>query len=64
MQLPDNLVAVADIEEVVKDADILVFCVPHQFMRRVVSNIKGKVLFSDLARMIKCFGLYDNVPNS
>jgi glycerol-3-phosphate dehydrogenase len=43
VQLPENLVAISNIEEVVKDADIIIFCVPHQFMRKVVSSIEGKV---------------------
>jgi len=40
--LPENLVAVADLEDAVADADILVFCVPHQFMRGIVKQIQGK----------------------
>lgn len=41
--LPENLVAVPDLEAAVADADILVFCVPHQFMRGIVKQIQGKV---------------------
>jgi glycerol-3-phosphate dehydrogenase len=43
IKLPKNLVASSDIEEVVRDANILVFCAPHQFMRGIVGNLKGKV---------------------
>jgi glycerol-3-phosphate dehydrogenase (NAD+) len=45
IDLPENLVACPDIEEVVKDADVIIFCVPHQFMRDVVSTLEGKVRY-------------------
>ena len=43
VQLPHNLVASSDLEDVVRDADVLVFCAPHQFMRGLVSSLQGKV---------------------
>ncbi|KAF0747555.1 hypothetical protein AaE_007685 [Aphanomyces astaci] len=41
--LPSNVVAVADLKEAARGADILVFCLPHQFLPRLlpVSLIKG-----------------------
>jgi len=34
--LPDNVVAVPDIAEAAKEADILIFCMPHQFIAKVL----------------------------
>ena len=31
-KLPENIIAVPDIVEVVKDANCLVFCIPHQVL--------------------------------
>ena len=33
--------AIPDVKEAVKDADILVFVVPHQFVKGICSQIKG-----------------------
>jgi hypothetical protein len=43
VRLPPNLVASSDLDDVVRDADVLVFCSPHQFMRGLVSGLEGKV---------------------
>eukprot|EP00435_Cladocopium_sp_Y103_P050596 s344_g15.t1 len=42
--LPPNLHAVADVCQVVKDAAILVFVLPHQFLPGLLKTIKGVVL--------------------
>eukprot|EP00929_Paragymnodinium_shiwhaense_P036873 TRINITY_DN19717_c0_g3_i1.p1 TRINITY_DN19717_c0_g3~~TRINITY_DN19717_c0_g3_i1.p1 ORF type:complete len:1043 (-),score=254.61 TRINITY_DN19717_c0_g3_i1:322-3450(-) len=39
--LPTNLVAVPDAVEAVKDAHILVFVLPHQFLNRLLDSISG-----------------------
>jgi glycerol-3-phosphate dehydrogenase (NAD+) len=41
--LPETVVACADLVEGCKDADVLVFVVPHQFLPRVLDSLKGKV---------------------
>ncbi len=41
--LGDNLVATPSLEEAVADADILVLCAPHQFMRGICQQLVGKV---------------------
>ncbi|KAK9243052.1 NAD-dependent glycerol-3-phosphate dehydrogenase N-terminus-domain-containing protein [Lipomyces tetrasporus] len=43
IKLPSNVVAVPDLLDAVKDADLLVFNVPHQFLPRICSQLKGKV---------------------
>ena len=40
---PPFQVAVADLVEASRDADILVFVIPHQFIGRVCDTIKGKI---------------------
>ncbi|KAL4089510.1 hypothetical protein QTP88_024534 [Uroleucon formosanum] len=40
-KLPENVVAVPDAAEAVKDADILVFVVPHQFIPKLCSSLEG-----------------------
>jgi glycerol-3-phosphate dehydrogenase (NAD+) len=34
-KLPENIVAVPDIAEAAADADVLIFVLPHQFIKRV-----------------------------
>ncbi|KAK9368706.1 NAD-dependent glycerol-3-phosphate dehydrogenase N-terminus-domain-containing protein [Lipomyces kononenkoae] len=43
IKLPSNIVAVPDLLGAVKDADLLVFNVPHQFLPRICSQLKGNV---------------------
>lgn len=52
VKLPENLVANPDIEATVKDADLLIFNIPHQFLPRVCKQLVGKV--SPNARAISC----------
>ncbi|KAL4134338.1 hypothetical protein PRIC2_004646 [Phytophthora ramorum] len=39
-----NVIAVPDLLDAVRDADILIFCVPHQFLGRVLVSIKQQGL--------------------
>ena len=50
--LPKNIVANPDIADSAKDATILVFNLPHQFIGRACDNLKGKVV--PFARGISC----------
>lgn len=43
IKLPENLVANPDIEATVKDADLLIFNIPHQFLPRICQLLIGKV---------------------
>ncbi|XP_055923688.1 glycerol-3-phosphate dehydrogenase [NAD(+)], cytoplasmic isoform X2 [Eupeodes corollae] len=42
-KLPPNVVAVPDIVEAAKVADILIFVVPHQFIRNFCASLLGKI---------------------
>ncbi|MEE6466143.1 hypothetical protein FKM82_006853 [Ascaphus truei] len=42
-KMPENVVAVPDLSDAVKDADLLVFVIPHQFIHKVCEEISGKV---------------------
>lgn len=50
--VPENVVAKPDLKETVKDATILVFNLPHQFIARTCASIRGCVL--PYARGISC----------
>jgi glycerol-3-phosphate dehydrogenase (NAD+) len=50
--LPDNVVAVTDMAESVKDSTILIFNLPHQFIRRICQSLEGKIV--PFARGISC----------
>ncbi|KAI0482513.1 NAD-dependent glycerol-3-phosphate dehydrogenase N-terminus-domain-containing protein [Xylariaceae sp. FL0804] len=52
IQLPRNLIANPSLEDAVKDSSILVFNLPHQFIHRVCSQLKGKIV--PYARGISC----------
>jgi len=41
--LPTNIVAIPDIETAVAGADMLIFVLPHQFIKRVLSPLNGKL---------------------
>lgn len=36
-------IAVPDVVEAAKDADVLIFVVPHQFIRTICSTLLGKI---------------------
>lgn len=42
-KLPTNVVAVADLVEAAREADILIFVVPHQFIRKICATLLGKI---------------------
>ncbi|KAK7793910.1 hypothetical protein R5R35_007680 [Gryllus longicercus] len=42
-KIPSNVIAVPDLVEAAKDADILIFVVPHQFIQRICSTLLGKI---------------------
>lgn len=52
IKLPENLVANPNLIDAVKGADILIFNIPHQFLPRIVGNLKGHV--EPHARAISC----------
>ncbi len=41
--MSDNVVAIPDVVEVAKDADILIFVLPHQFMTNTCKPLVGKI---------------------
>ena len=43
VSLGDSTVAVSSLIEAVADADVLVFCTPHQFVYRLCKQLVGKV---------------------
>jgi glycerol-3-phosphate dehydrogenase (NAD+) len=43
IKLPENVYATADLEEVVKDATVFIFVLPHQFLGKTIEQLKGKV---------------------
>ncbi|KAK3112497.1 glycerol-3-phosphate dehydrogenase [Teratosphaeriaceae sp. CCFEE 6253] len=50
--LPHNIVANPDLADAVKEASILVFNLPHQFIGRICDQLQGKIL--PFARGISC----------
>lgn len=42
-KIPENVVAIPDVVESARDADILVFVVPHQFVKRICLELKETV---------------------
>ncbi|XP_011304197.1 glycerol-3-phosphate dehydrogenase [NAD(+)], cytoplasmic [Fopius arisanus] len=42
-KLPANVVAVPDVVEAAKEADILIFVIPHQFIRGLAAAMLGKI---------------------
>ncbi|XP_044008185.1 glycerol-3-phosphate dehydrogenase [NAD(+)], cytoplasmic-like isoform X1 [Aphidius gifuensis] len=42
-KIPENVIAVPDVVDAAQNADILVFVVPHQFIRRICSTLLGKL---------------------
>ncbi|GAA5975377.1 hypothetical protein JCM5350_006460 [Sporobolomyces pararoseus] len=52
MKLPENLVAVPSLTEVVKGATLIVFCVPHQFLPPVIKELSKPGVLTEGARAI------------
>ncbi|XP_022196867.1 glycerol-3-phosphate dehydrogenase [NAD(+)], cytoplasmic [Nilaparvata lugens] len=42
-KLPPNVVAIPDVTVAATDADILIFVIPHQFIRRICATLLGKI---------------------
>ncbi|XP_076238237.1 glycerol-3-phosphate dehydrogenase 1 [Calliopsis andreniformis] len=42
-KLPENVVAVPDLVEAAKDADILIFVIPHQFVYKICTTLLGNI---------------------
>ncbi|XP_054161879.1 glycerol-3-phosphate dehydrogenase [NAD(+)], cytoplasmic-like [Oppia nitens] len=56
-RLPDTIVAVPEVVDAAKDADILVFVVPHAFVPRICQNLKGNIKPTAVGiSLIKGFG--------
>ncbi|KAK3790027.1 hypothetical protein RRG08_040947 [Elysia crispata] len=56
IKLPQRVIAIPDVVEAAKDADILVFVLPHQFVRGICDKLKGKLKTSAVAvTLIKGF---------
>uniref|UniRef100_A0AC34RMN2 Glycerol-3-phosphate dehydrogenase [NAD(+)] n=2 Tax=Panagrolaimus sp. JU765 TaxID=591449 RepID=A0AC34RMN2_9BILA len=43
VKLPENVIGITDVVESCKDADILIFCIPHQFVTKICEELKGKI---------------------
>lgn len=52
IQLPHNIIANPSLEETVKDASVLIFNLPHQFIEKICDQLQGKIL--PYARGISC----------
>jgi len=52
IKLPVNLVATPSLLDTVKDADIIIFNIPHQFLAKIVQQLKGHV--DSHVRAISC----------
>ena len=52
IKLPANVIAVPDIVEACENADLIIFNIPHQFLPRILSQLKGKV--NPNTRAISC----------
>lgn len=50
IKLPENVLAVPDLVQAAEEASILVFVLPHQFVKRACQTLKGRV--SDSAKAI------------
>ena len=61
IKLPENLVANPDLLDTVKGADIIVFNIPHQFLPRIVSQLKGHL--KPHVRAISCLKGFEVGPD-
>ena len=61
IRLPSNVLAVTDLIETVKDATLLVFVTPHQFVRGLCQKLKGNI--SNSARGISLIKGVEVEPN-
>lgn len=42
-KLPENVVAITNVVEASKEADVLIFVVPHQFVSKICNDLKGNI---------------------
>ncbi|EER35149.1 glycerol-3-phosphate dehydrogenase [Candida tropicalis MYA-3404] len=61
VKLPKNLVAVPDIVKAVHGADLIVFNLPHQFLPRILNQLKGHV--PKTTRAISCLKGLEVTPD-
>lgn len=61
IKLPANVVAVPDLVEACADADLIIFNIPHQFLPRILSQLKGKV--NPKSRAISCLKGLEVTPD-
>eukprot|EP00300_Choanocystis_sp_HF-7_P027260 c32342_g1_i1.p2 GENE.c32342_g1_i1~~c32342_g1_i1.p2 ORF type:complete len:351 (+),score=92.61 c32342_g1_i1:34-1086(+) len=60
-RLPDNVIADPDAVNTVKDASLIVFCLPHQFLPRLLASIKPHIKAGARAiTLIKGFDVDEN----
>ncbi|KAK6181467.1 hypothetical protein SNE40_009311 [Patella caerulea] len=58
IKLPENVVAIPNLLEASKDADILIFVLPHQFVKKICDELQGKIKTSAIAvSLIKGFAI-------
>lgn len=61
VKLPENVVAIPDVAVACKDADILVFVLPHQFVRSTCEKMKDSIKKGAVAvSLIKGFAITDH----
>lgn len=58
-KLPENIIAVPDVVETAKDADIIIFVLPHQFMANTCKPLIGKIK-PEAFGVSLCKGFYVN----
>lgn len=64
VDLPTNLVAVPNLVDVVKDATLIVFCVPHQFLPPVIAELSKPGVLHPGARALSAIkGIEVNGPD-
>ena len=43
VKLPENVIAVPELLDAARDADLFIFVIPHQFISRLVGQMKGNI---------------------
>eukprot|EP01056_Protomagalhaensia_sp_Gyna25_P005991 Protomagalhaensia_sp_Gyna_25__5990@NODE_933_length_2396_cov_118_433178_g739_i0_p1_GENE_NODE_933_length_2396_cov_118_433178_g739_i0NODE_933_length_2396_cov_118_433178_g739_i0_p1_ORF_typecomplete_len408_score81_94NAD_Gly3P_dh_C/PF07479_14/1e48NAD_Gly3P_dh_N/PF01210_23/3_9e47Rossmannlike/PF10727_9/0_11Rossmannlike/PF10727_9/1_5e03ApbA/PF02558_16/0_0069IlvN/PF07991_12/0_03F420_oxidored/PF03807_17/0_063PDH/PF02153_17/0_039UDPG_MGDP_dh_N/PF03721_14/0_15_NODE_933_length_2396_cov_118_433178_g739_i019314 len=65
VRLPDNMVAVPDLIETIKDADLIVITVPHQFVCSICDRIAGHIKPTARAiTLVKGLHLEEGLPRT
>ncbi|PIK60701.1 putative glycerol-3-phosphate dehydrogenase [Apostichopus japonicus] len=59
-KLPENVVAVPDVADAARDADLLVWVLPHQFVPKVCSQLAGNIKKTAFGFLIKGVHIKDN----